>query len=568
MSALKIHYGGYTSQGIKFENQDAFAAWHGEGTQLKDKGAVIAIADGVSACTKAKDASHTAVNTFIYDYIQAPSSWSVKRSVGKILTSLNRWCYGQFDYAQGGGSQMLTTLSCLIFKSTTGFLMHVGDSRIYRYQEGLLEQLSTDHVIKQRSKNILTRAIGLDAKLDVDFASFALRQGEVYLLTTDGVHDFLGAKTLAKKLKDMNNPEQAARDIVDAALDAGSNDNVTCFIAMVEALPEANLNELGVIASEMVIPPPLEVGHKLEGFRVIEQVFNGTRSCLYKVVDETSGQIYGLKAPTVKHGEDADFMQGFLREEWVGRNMDSPYVMKILPRPANTHFIFHVCEYIEGQSLRQWMIDHPAPSLDQVRRIVLQVVKALRAFQRNDMVHRDLKPENIMITEHGEVKLIDFGTVQVSSLLETGEQQQEKYPVGSVHYIAPEFLIHNRSSFKADMFSLGVIVYEMFTGKLPYAPFGYKDYIPASADEYRYQSVRKTRADLPAWLDICLKKITHPEESKRFEAFSDFETALCNPAEIIAGEATKPLIEHNPVLVWQLISAILFVIIVWQSISG
>merc|ERR1712000_771437 len=116
---------------------------------------------------------------------------------------------------------------------------------------------------------------------------------------------------------------------------------------MVESLPEANLNELGVIASEMVIPPPLEVGHKLEGFRVIEQVFNGTRSCLYKVVDETSGQIYGLKAPTVKHGEDADFMQGFLREEWVGRNMDSPYVMKILPRPANTHFIFHVCEYIE-----------------------------------------------------------------------------------------------------------------------------------------------------------------------------------------------------------------------------
>ena len=90
MANLNVSFGGYSSQGIKFENQDAFAAWQGEGQQLRDKGAVVAIADGVSACTKAKEAANTVVNNFIFDYMQTPPSWSVSRSVGKILTSLNR----------------------------------------------------------------------------------------------------------------------------------------------------------------------------------------------------------------------------------------------------------------------------------------------------------------------------------------------------------------------------------------------------------------------------------------------------------------------------------------------
>lgn len=565
MANLNVNFGGYSSQGIKFENQDAFAAWQGEGQQLRDKGAVVAIADGVSACTKAKEAATTVVNNFIFDYIQTPPSWSVSRSVGKILTSLNRWCHGQFDYAVGGSSQMLTTFSSLVFKSTTGFLMHVGDTRVHRFQHGQLELLTNDHTAKQRANFVLTRAIGLDAKLDVDFTSFALQPGELYVLTSDGVHSFLSNKQLKTLLADSQDLEATAHKIVQAALDAGSDDNVSCLLARVESLPAVDVHELSAHGDHLVIPPALEVGQKLEGYRVLEQVFNGTRSSLYKVLDEQSGTVYGLKTPTEKFEDDTTFLRGFLREEWVGKSLDSPHIMKVLPRRENTQFYYHVCEYIEGQSLRQWIIDNPSPSLDSVRRIVKQIIVALRTFQRNDMVHRDIKPENVMITTHGEVKLIDFGTVLVKSLLETGEQTHEDYPVGSVNYIAPEFLIQNHSDFRTDMFSLGVIVYEMLSGALPYKPFKYKDYIPESANEFHYQSIKQYRPDLPAWIDICLKKATQPEQQKRFNALSEFEAALDNPKDIVATEKRPPLIERNPVLLWQWVSAILLVIVLLQT---
>ena len=134
-----------------------------------------------------------------------------------------------------------------------------------------------------------------------------------------------------------------------------------------------------------------------------------------------------------------------------------------------------------------------------------------------------------------------------------------------MNYIAPEFLIQNHSDFRTDMFSLGVIVYEMLSGALPYKPFKYKDYIPESANEFHYQSIKQYRPDLPAWIDICLRKATQPEQQKRFNALSEFEAALDNPKDIVATEKRPPLIERNPVLLWQWVSAILLVIVLLQT---
>ena len=567
MSQLDLSFGGYSTQGIKDENQDAFAAWQARDHAVKDKGIAVAIADGVSACTRAKEAANTAVTNFIHDYMQTPASWTVQRAAGQVLNSLNRWCHGQYDYTHGGYSQMLTTLSSVIFKSRCGFMLHVGDSRIYRYSQGNLEQLTRDHSARQGSNIVLTRAIGLEAKLDVDFSRFALNKDEIYVLTTDGVTNFLSSRQIRQHLDSHTNDlEQTAFNIVSAALKAGSDDNTTCLLVKVNDLPAGDAADADAMLDSLRLLPPLEPGHKVDGYRVIEQFFNGTRSSLYKVADEKTGKVYGLKTPTEYFEDDPTHLKGFLREEWIGKHLDNPAVMKVFPRPDNARFIYHICEYVEGITLRQWMIDNPKPAPEKVRRIVKQIIAGLRVFQRNDMVYRDIKPENIMLTDTGEVKIIDFGTVQVKALLETGEQEQEDYPVGSVNYIAPEFLIDNQSDFQSDLFSLGVVVYEMFTGELPYQPFKFKDYIPANVFEYKYRSLKSFRPDLPAWLDICLKKATQPEREKRFNAYSEFETALSNPKELIVSEQTfSPLLERNPVLFWQMICAVLCGVIVWLT---
>lgn len=165
MEKLKLEFGGFSSQGVKAENQDAFAAFLPKDHSLESKGAVATIADGVSICTRAKEASNTCVSNFIQDYYQTPETWTVKRAIGQVLQGLNRWCHGQHDYDQGGYSQMVTTFTGMIFKSTSGFIAHAGDSRICRIQGNEFEQLTTDHVSRRGGNNVLIRAVGIEPHL-------------------------------------------------------------------------------------------------------------------------------------------------------------------------------------------------------------------------------------------------------------------------------------------------------------------------------------------------------------------------------------------------------------------
>lgn len=574
MASLHVSFGGYSTAGQKAENQDAFAAWHGQGAGLRNKGVVITIADGVSACSRAKEAANLAATTFITDYIQTAASWTVKKSASQVLESINRWCQGQIDYAHSDRSQTVTTFSGLICKSSTGFLFHIGDSRIYRFANKDLEQLTHDHTMLQGDNAVLIRALGIDVNLDVDFKQFPLNVGEVYLLSTDGVHAVLSRKQLKALIADFaqDNPltsqetlEALAKKICLAALEQGSDDNVSCVLAHVDTLPASSLEEACAQFSKLAIPPDLSPGMKLEGKRVIDTLFNGTRSTMYKVVDEASNHVYGLKVPSAYFADDPVQLDGFLREEWIGQHIDNPHVMKVWPRPEDAQFMYHICEYIEGQTLRQWMIDNPRPSLDQVRRIITQLIAALRALQRQQMVHRDVKPENVMINAHGEVKLIDFGTVRVASQEEVGEQLASHHPLGSVNYIAPEYLLHNRSDFRSDLFSCAVVCYELLAGALPFKPFPYEQYIPSHYGEWQYKAITKHRLDMPRWVDLTLKKALKANPESRYLAFSEFESALMQPsADIIQIERKQPLIERNPLQLWQWISATLLCIVLIQ----
>ncbi|MCF2946613.1 protein kinase [Paraglaciecola aquimarina] len=563
MEKLKLTFGGFSSQGVKDENQDAFAAYLPNDHSLESKGAVATIADGVSVCTRAREASNTCVSNFIQDYYQTPQTWTVKRAVSKVLQGLNRWCHGQHDYEHGGHSQMVTTFSGMVFKSASGFIVHTGDSRISRVQGQDFEQLTVDHVSRQGGNNVLTRAVGIGPHLDVDFKSVELEKDDIYVFTTDGVHEFLPPKKLLSFIQDNSfSYEQRAKNIVDAALEAGSDDNLTCLLVHVAQIAQASLDEHYRQLTRLAMPPALEVGMKLEGYRVVKTVFNGTRSSLYKVINEEDGKVYGLKTPSQHFADDPIYLGGFLREEWIGQHIKHHNVMGVFKRPDKAKFMYHVCEYIEGQTLRQWMVDNPKPSLDQVRVIVSHLIDALRVLQRKDMVHRDVKPENVMINHHGEVKLIDFGTVLVNALAETKSLPNEDIAVGSVHYIAPEYLLTHNSDHQSDLFSVGVVIYEMLTGQLPFKAFKYQDYIPSGFDEWHYQSLTKFRTDLPQWLDLTLQKALQPNPKYRHEAFSELIMDLSKPNQnMLSANAKQPLIKRNPILVYQGICVIQLVLI-------
>lgn len=578
---LSLVYGGYSAAGVKEDNEDAFTAFLPTESLRQSKGALACIADGVSCSENAQLASQTSVTTFIEDYLSTPDTWDVKMSSARVLSSLNSWLYHQGQVASARHNGLVTTFSGLIIKSASAHILHCGDSRVYRYRGGKLTQLSTDHCLQNRNgSDTLIRGLGMDRDLKVDYQQRSARVDDIFMLTTDGVHGVMNDAAMTEHLETLSSEklttlgegrnaslETVAKCIVEQALAAGSQDNLSCLLVHITSLPLEDINEVHRKLTSQAIPPVLKAGNKLDDYVIERVLHSGTRSHIYLARHPRMRQPLIIKAPAENHGEDPLYLEGFIREQWIGRRIDNPGVMKIMEPDTESRFLYHVCEYIEGQTLRQWMHDNPQPDLSKVRELAQQIAAAVRVFQRMGMLHRDLKPENIMLTTESKIKLIDFGTVRVRGLQDISSPLAEDTPAGTVDYIAPEFLVGELGLYRSDIFSLGVILYEMCTGVLPYKAVSRVRSRHDNYSHWRYKSALSHRKDLPQWVDLALKKACNPNPRQRYEALSEFMTDLETPnRELLQNFKTAPLIEKNPVLFWQVISGVLFLILVLQWI--
>ncbi len=564
---LKVGLGGFSSAGPKSENQDAFGAMAPKGNVRDLKGVVACLADGVSCSENAQQASQMAVSQFADDYFATPDTWLVRTAASKILSSLNAWLFhhGQ-QTASARHNSFVTTFSGIIIKSNTAHLFHVGDSRIYRYRANQrLELLTRDHAQKSGERTLLTRALGIDNHLEIDYKQETAELGDTFILTSDGVHDFVSPAEIRQAIESNEDLEETAKIIVEHALDCDSDDNATCLLVRVDELPIASIDEVHRELTQLVIPPVMDVGMSIDGYEIKRVIHSGTRSHIYLVQHSEHLQPYILKAPSSQFSEDAQYLEGFVREQWVGLRVNHDRVMKTYSPDHNSQFLYLLAEYVEGQTLRQWMHDRPDISLEKMREITQEIIAGLRVFQRMEMIHRDLKPENIMVCDDGSIKLIDFGTVKVNGLSEIVSPISDDIPVGSVDYIAPEYLLNGEASHRSDIFSLGVIIYEMLSGHLPYKMSNAHRSTPKSIQEWRYFPITDYNKNIPQWVDYALRKATHPSEGQRYEALSELMADLRQPnSELIQQYYKAPLIERNPILFWQGLSCLLVITIIAQ----
>jgi len=197
------------------------------------------------------------------------------------------------------------------------------------------------------------------------------------------------------------------------------------------------------------------------------------------------------------------------------------------------------------------MVDHPRPPLDEVRALVAQLARGLQALHSREMLHQDLRPENVMIDRQGTVKLIDLATVHVAGLAEGSPAPQVDRPPGTLQYMAPEYLLGQGGSPRADLFSLAALTYQMLCGQLPYGLDAARVRSPQALRTLRYVPLRHHRPELPAWLDAVLKKALSPEPARRQEVVSEFVYDLHAPGAQFQSTRSPPLVERNPVRFWQ-----------------
>ena len=565
---LELSVGQYSSEGIKQINQDYHAVMIPSEPLLGSKGITLALADGISSSTVSQIASATAINGFIQDYYSTSDAWSVKTSAQRVLKATNSWLYAQTQnspYRFNKDKGFICTFSAIIFKSNTAHLFHSGDSRIYRVVDHNLEQLTTDHRrVVDAETSYLSRALGIHDTLEVDYKATQITIGDTFILATDGVYEFLSAKHIADVAKESRDLDEAAQRLVKEAFEAGSDDNLTIQIAKVNSLPSQHIAEIQQMVHQLPVAPQLFARMVFDGFTIIRDIYISSRSHVFLAEDNDSKEKVVLKTPSAEMRNNQVYLESFLIEDWIAKRVNNAHVLKAIEPTRKRNYLYIVTEYIEGQTLAQWMADNPSPGIDSVRIIIEQIAKGLQAFHRQEMVHQDLRPNNIMIDTDGTVKIIDFGAAKVAGVSEVFDLN--KGIVGTAQFTAPEYFIGESGTAQSDLFSLGVIAYKMLSGDLPYGNAISRTTNRRSQGRLRYRPLRTENNGIPEWIDYAISKASSIDPLKRYTEVSEFIYELKNPSKAYLSQTKPPLMERNPVLFWQCVCIVLFGVIVFQNV--
>ncbi|HVI50492.1 MAG TPA: bifunctional protein-serine/threonine kinase/phosphatase [Candidatus Sulfotelmatobacter sp.] len=554
-SCLAIGIGIASETGMRRRNEDFAGAARPSPLTADRFGYALALADGMGGTQGGREAAETAVRGFLDGYYDKPQSWGVRRAASSVLESLNNWLHAVGR--QGELAGMGCTFSGLVLRGRTAHVLHIGDSRLYRFSQGRLTLLTEDHCLKQPGlTHVLYRALGMEQGARLDYSCHPLELHDRFMICCDGVHGSLSDRRITDILARQLGPEETARALVTSAIEAGSQDNSTALVVDILALPPADRSGISHALAGLPIPPLPKSGDVVDGFLLGRQLSDGRYTRLFVAKDNQDGGPVVLKFPRPRAAADDVFKQAFLREAWVSAQIRSPHVGRVIELPAGRQSrLYAVMPLYEGETLEQRSARSPKIGLEEGRRIGVKLCQALAALHRAGVIHRDIKPDNVILCPDGDVKLIDLGVVRVPGLEEIGG---DDIP-GTPSFMAPEMFAGAAGDEASDLYALGASLFRAFTGHYPHGeiePFS----------KPRFAKVRplvKDRPDLPSWLDYTLGKAMALKPQERFADATEMLFALeSGPAAQSADSSRRPsLYQRNPLLFWQATALVLVVLL-------
>ncbi len=211
---------------------------------------------------------------------------------------------------------------------------------------------------------------------------------------------------------------------------------------------------------------PIHPGDQLDHYRIDNLVARSGMASIFRGTDLRDGRAVAIKVPHPEMESDPVFFERFHREEEIGARLDHPGVMKVFSDGDRSR-IYMVMEWVDGRLLRQILNEQRKLPVERAVRIAVGICDALDYIHSHGVVHRDLKPENVMVDADDHVKLIDFGiAANAGSRRITFTKLSET--MGTPDYISPEQVKGKRGDARSDIYALGVMLYEMLTGKVPF----------------------------------------------------------------------------------------------------
>ena len=546
--SFDVDIGRCSERGQRERNEDFAAALPGDGAE---GGLIAAIADGVSAGGQGRAAAQTAVISLVNDFHAVPATWETTVALDRLIGAHNAWL-ADHNRRRSDDASGLTTLTALVLHGQTWTVAHVGDTRAWLLREGTLQCLTQDHALDHPDlRSQLTRALGLEDTVRVDFHQGALQVGDRLLLSTDGVHSVLKPRAMAQWLGEADGAQAAAEALVREALAAGSADNATALVLQVRGLDSQRLDDALLQGRQLPAALRLKVGDALDGYTVTALVADTGVHRLYQARDAATRELVAIKTLHESRAGDAEERAMLAHEAWLGQTVterDGRGFVRVRPQRDPSCF-YVVFDWHSGATLEQLLAEGRRFSTEEVIAGAMAAVQALARLHRQRVIHRDFKPANLHLGEDGQWRLLDLG-VAVSG--------NEPAAVRALHAGTPSYMNpeqwgegeHAAADAMSDLYALGVTLYRWLTGRLPYGEIE-----PYQTGRFRRDPVApsRIRPEVPIWLDHVALKAVARDRRQRFETAEEFLLALQRGASRpLAAPPATPLVNRDPAALWKI----------------
>lgn len=264
-------------------------------------------------------------------------------------------------------------------------------------------------------------------------------------------------------------------------------------------------------------------GHLLdERYRIIEKIGGGGMADVYLADDTILDRKVAIKVLRLEYANDEEFIARFDREAQSATSLSHPNIVSIFDVGEEDQILYMVMEYVDGMTLKEFIQKYGPLDVTEAINIMKQITAAITHAHENGIVHRDIKPQNILIDTYGHIKVTDFG---IAIALSATSLTQTNSILGSVHYLSPEQARGGLATKKSDIYSLGIVLFEMLTGRLPFSGQS-----PVSIALKHLQSetpsVRNYSPDVPQSVENIVLKATAKDPFHRYNTVYDMEESL------------------------------------------
>ncbi len=559
---MKLSYAELSSQGpVRANNEDYVGFWQPEEVEEdRARGAIAVLADGVGGHGHGEVASRLAVETTLGTFRELKPDTPPRRALERMFRAANLAVYDHgMDHRHDG--RMATTLTVALFRDNEITVGHVGDCRAYLVQDGRVRQVTADHSYAAQQLKLglisaqeaatselrcmLTRSLGREPIVQVDFYTATVNRGDYLVLCSDGLYTCITPEEIAEIVTHAT-PAEACRELVTLAEKRGTDDNLSVQVIQIHRVEQLMYYRGLPIYQEPehTMSHEIEVGDVLDGrFQINGVIARSGMASIFKAKDFETGKVVAIKVPLMQFESDPGFFSRFQREEEIGKLLQHPYVLHITPVPDKSR-PYIVMEYLEGQTLRQAMRSVGQMPVEHALPIASQICDALDYMHRQKVVHRDLKPENIMLCSDNTLRIMDFGIAKAAGMRRltfTGFSSA----MGTPDYMAPEQVKGKRGDERTDLYSLGAMLYEMLTGAPPFE--GNSPYMIMNARLVSDPiAPRKRNPDIPPQVEEIVLHALEQNPYDRYASAAEMKADLDDPEKVEVTGRHERLRKHIP----------------------